>query len=221
LELSIPSERPLIVTNDGTALTEELVRALSSEGWKVVVWDFPKEILDPTTNTIPDTIHRVKQVEPGKEGIDKSLATLRDSTAPPAGLIHLHPHSTGEGLFSDREQELIKQVFLISGSVKDDLISVEPGHRNLFVVVTRTDGSLGISGTGQFQEGSGLTGLVKTLRWEWPEVFCRAIDLDRSLSHPEASQHLLREIYDPDRNLAEVGLSKEGRVTLERKEITT
>jgi len=85
------------------------------------------------------------------------------------------------------------------------------------MTVTRTDGTLGLNNIESFQEGSGLTGLVKSLNWEWPEVFCRAVDLNREIDPENASRLILQEIHDPDRGLLEVGLSASARVTLKRE----
>jgi hypothetical protein len=159
----------------------------------------------------------VNQINSGKEGIDTVLETLRKDLGNPAGFIHLHPQSSGEGLFSDRESELIKQVFLIAGSLKTDLIQSVPNSRKIFLTVTRTDGKLGFSNKNSFQEGSGLSGLVKSLNWEWPDVFCRAVDLAYEIDLEKASQVLLQEIHDPDQGLLEVGISASARVTLIRE----
>jgi hypothetical protein len=119
-------------------------------------------------------------------------------------------------LFSDHEEELTKQVFLIAGELKEDLEQVDQDVRNFYLAVTRIDGCLGLKNHQNFQEGSGLTGLAKTLKWEWPEVFCRAIDISPDLDPGKAAETILKEIKDPDIVLTEVGISEKGRVTIER-----
>ena len=109
------------------------------------------------------------------------MVNVREEHGSPAGFIHLHPASSENGLFSTREEQIIKQVFLAAGELKEDLNQVEPSARNYFMAVTRTDGSLGLKNDHTFQEGIGLTGLIKTLKWEWPEVFCRSVDIDPNI----------------------------------------
>ena len=56
--------------------------------------------------------------------------------------------------------------------------------------------------------------MTKSLRLEWPEVFCRAVDLDPALAPEIAAEALVAELLDPDRLTAEVGWGPRGRVTL-------
>lgn len=217
LDFLIPTDHPLIVTNDGTSFTEQVVGELIADGWNVAVWDFPTSLISSKEQSYSSGIHRIAQGSSGKEAIDSALTTLRTEIGNPAGFIHLHPNSGAESLFSDQESELVKQVFLIAGSLKTDLEQANPGSRKIFLTVTRTDGALGINNIDSFQEGSGLTGLVKSLNWEWPEVFCRAVDLERELDPEHASRLIVQEIHDTDRGLLEVGLSESTRVTLNRE----
>jgi acyl carrier protein len=217
LDFLIPIDRLMIVTNDGTPFTGQVVNELIADGWKVSVWDFPTSLVSIEKGQLPKGIHRITQKSAGKEAISAALEVFRTEFGQPAGFIHLHPISKGEGLFSDQESELVKQVFLIAGSLKTDLEQTDSGSRNVFMTVTRTDGTLGLNNIESFQEGSGLTGLVKSLNWEWPEVFCRAIDLSNNIDPEHGGRLVLQEIHDPDLGLLEVGLSASARVTLQRE----
>ena len=66
--------------------------------------------------------------------------------------------------------------------------------------------------------------MVKTARVEWPEVFCRFIDLHPKLSADEATNLILQELHDPDSNIKEVGYflsdkSAVNRVTVSPKKV--
>jgi hypothetical protein len=104
----------------------------------------------------------------------------------------------------------------LAGAVKPDLEQLETNSRNLFLTITQTDGYMGLENAAVFQEGSGLPGLVKSLHWEWPEVFCRAIDFRRDLTDEQISQFVLAELMDPDQRLLEVGITSTKRSTLQR-----
>jgi hypothetical protein len=81
--------------------------------------------------------------------------------------------------------------------------------------VTRLDGTLGFAGTTDRPSAtSGLTGLIKTLRLEWPTVGCRAIDLGPEMASGDAAAALVGEIRDPNRMITEVGWQRLKRVTL-------
>jgi acyl transferase domain-containing protein len=86
----------------------------------------------------------------------------------------------------------------------------------LFVTLSRMDGSFGLGeGKGSFNPLSGgLSGLAKTVRHEWPEVYCKAMDLSPAFkSHKEAAADVVDEmfIHGP----IEVGLSPGARHTLQ------
>jgi len=84
-----------------------------------------------------------------------------------------------------------------------------------FLTVTRLDGALG---TGQEHTlgvvAGGLPGLVKTLRLEWEDTFCRAVDLSPRLDSHTAAAHIVAALHDPHRGLAAVALGRAGRTTL-------
>jgi len=221
LELTIPKDNPLIITNDGTEFTNHVANSLRKKGWKIAIWDYPESLITTVQGPPSKDFNHVLQKDVGKDAIESTLEALRKEFGQPAGFIHLHPTyhltSSENGLFSDQESTLIKQIFLIAGSVKSDLENLEPGIRKAFLAVTRTDGRLGFGSTSTFQEGNGLTGLIKSLSWEWPDVFCRAIDLDQEIDHSTASDLIIQEIYDPDKGLLEIGLGKTDRITIIRE----
>jgi hypothetical protein len=213
LEFTIPPDRPLIITNEGTELTERIWTALSDQGWNPILWNFPDSILESKES---GKIPQVTQTQPGVDAISRTLDELRSSHGLPTGFIHLHPLFNNSGLFAEQEEEIVKEVFLIASALEEDLNQVDPDSRNLFLTITRTDGKLGFQNSESFQEGSGLTGLVKSLKWEWVDVFCRAIDVSRDLDGESISNFLLEEIHDPARTISEIGRSPGKRVTIER-----
>lgn len=217
LDFQVPADRTVIVTNDGTSFTGKVVSELIADGWKVSVWDFPNGLVSPENGKLPEQIRLVAQNKTGKDAINEAVESFRSEYGEPAGFIHLHPPSKQDGLFSNQETELIKQIFLIAGALKSDLEQIKQGSRTFFMTVTRTDGALGLNNVNNFQEGSGLTGLVKSLNWEWPEVFCRAVDLSQDIEPDEASRLILQELHDPELGLLEVGLSPSARITLIRE----
>lgn len=218
LTLSPDPKRPIILSDDGTKFTAETAARLSDQGWKVVVWSYPEGLYSAGRVKLSEDFPVVRQSEPGAVGIQAALDDIRSRHGIPAGFIHLHPaRSDSSELFSPLEEDLIKQVFLMCGSLKTDLNHPSTSGRNLLLMVLRGEGDLSVSGESEFQEGSGLAGLAKTLRWEWPDVFCRYIDLSRELADEPAARSLLAEIQDPDRSLVEVGISPTARQTLKRQ----
>ncbi len=94
----------------------------------------------------------------------------------------------------------------------------EAGSRTgaLLATVSRLDGAFGfggLNGKGDPISG-GLAGLVKTAKREWPEVHCKALDIDpESLNYTTAAEQIVSELLIE--GPIEVGLSSECRVSLE------
>jgi acyl carrier protein len=217
LNFKIPQDRPIIITSDGTELTLNIGTALTKEGWKILIWEFPEELQAEQNYDLPSEISSYQQSSLGVDSIKNTLKQIRTDHASPAGFIHLHPPAGDNGLFSDRDEKIIKEVFFLASSLHDDLNQIDPTTRNLFLSVSRSDGTLGFQNSGAFQEVMGLSGLVKSLAWEWPEVFTRFIDFNSSLKESEISSLLLKEIHDPDQVVHEIGLNADKRYTIERE----
>ena len=213
----VPKDRPLVVTDEGTELTTQFVTRLSQLGWKVILWQFPMSIVPSTKRNLPKEINQVQQDDSSLDSISSLVGKIRDQSGSIAGFIHLHPIQLSDEDYPGEERDLVKQIFFLAGSLKEDLGALDPGSRSLFLTVTRIDGQLGLSSHHPFQESSGFSGLVKTLHWEWPDVFCRAIDLDPGLEQKDQINKLLQEITDPDRKLIEVGIGQNDRVTISRE----
>ncbi len=216
IEIDIPEGRPVLIGDDGSALAERLAALLQDRGWKVVRWAYPTSLLpgqkeDQDAEECP----LVELESISDQGIADSLATVRKQFGKIVGFIHLHPRAQEIGTQQDRA--LVKSAFLTAKHLKGDLDHPPLGSRTYFITVTRCDGKLGTETNGHFGDGSGLPGLTKTLRWEWPDTYCRAIDLDPTLNVEEQARAITKEMEDANQQLVEVGISPEGRVTLTQK----
>jgi len=217
LDFKVSQNRPLVVTDEGTELTSQFVTALIQEGWNVVLWQFPQTLIPTTKRDIPQEVSQVQQEDKSLDSIKQLVDGIRDQHGLISGFIHLHPLQSSREAFPRTERDLVKQIFFLSGAIKADITTINPGGRSLFLTVTRIDGQLGLKNHHSFQESSGFCGLVKTLHWEWPAVFCRALDLDPELTQSDQVASILNEIQDLDLSLIEVGLGSQGRVTIERE----
>ncbi len=82
------------------------------------------------------------------------------------------------------------------------------------LTVSRLGGTFGLTGlAGGADVASGaLAGLAKTAGHEWPEVDCKAVDLDPAWTGAEAAPAIVEELLT--RGPAEVGLAPGGRTTI-------
>ena len=128
---------------------------------------------------------------------------------PPAALLILSPARGCDGTFLKRA---LRQMQIAGPALRQ----AGGDATAILVTVSRLDGAFGFGPMGPEADpcSGGLAGLVKTARLEWPEVHCKAIDVD-----PAAAKltQIAEQIVD-EMLLAgpvEVGLSGRGRVSLE------
>ncbi|HYH63899.1 MAG TPA: SDR family NAD(P)-dependent oxidoreductase, partial [Urbifossiella sp.] len=85
----------------------------------------------------------------------------------------------------------------------------------VFATVARLDGAFGLNDLSPDIDpaAGGLAGLVKTARHEWPEVGCKAIDLDPAFDGPAAAAALADEVLAS--GPLEVGITATHRCAIE------
>lgn len=207
------------MTDDGSLTTTQLVQSLTQKGWKVVVLSFPSSIVAQQA-ALPDGIRRVVLENLTQEHLQEQLAAIATQEGSVSIFIHLHPGfqdaQTNGTLYLESEAAIVKQVFFMAKYLKGSLNDSTQHERSGFLTVARLDGQFGLGGQTNFSAiAGGLFGLTKALRWEWNSVFCRAIDLSPDLDTSTSVDHILAELHDPNRLLAEVGYSSQGRTTLD------
>jgi malonyl CoA-acyl carrier protein transacylase/NAD(P)-dependent dehydrogenase (short-subunit alcohol dehydrogenase family) len=128
---------------------------------------------------------------------------------------------------SNRGMQVVKEfdpdlagLFLVEGPLRESFQAVRQAapalreQKGLLVSVARLDGRFGLTGNFPAPESGGLTGLPKTAAHEWPEVTCRAFDVDSSWRDDKAAaQRLAQEISTP--GPLELGLTANQRFALE------
>ncbi len=214
LDLDFPDNHICILMDDGTDLTPAMSKALSGRGISVVVLAMDKTIIGDH-KPLPKNIKRVLLQDLSESGIENTLASLQDEYGPACMFIHLDPPGKLGEVFSDREETIVRTAFLMAKFLKNNLNNSAIHKYAAFVAVTHLDGGFGLNSSREFEPVSGsLFGLVKTLSLEWEKVFCRAIDLSPEISIPASVEHIMAELYDPNRLIREVGYTKTGRYTL-------
>ncbi|PDV98611.1 hypothetical protein A9Q02_14585 [Candidatus Chloroploca asiatica] len=207
-----------VITDDGSSVPGMLAQALAERGWQPVILRLPTAIVG-THAPLPRGIARVVLSDMSEAHLNQTLHALAESYGPICGLIHLHPLAEQPlapgNLFSAIEHQLVRHVFLAAGQLKTSLVAAGQASRAFFVTLTRLDGELGTSMRQPISPvGGGLFGLVKSLRQEWPTVFCRAVDVHPAYEAEQIVGLVLGEMHDPDQRLVEVGYGYQGRVTL-------
>jgi NAD(P)-dependent dehydrogenase (short-subunit alcohol dehydrogenase family)/acyl carrier protein len=127
----------------------------------------------------------------------------------PAALIVLAPAGGSDDAF-------LRNAFRLIQRAGPALRKSGGAGASVLATVSRLDGAFGF---GELQArcdpvSGGLAGLVKTARHEWPEVHCKALDLDPEFNDAAAAAgQIVAEVFRA--GPVEVGLSARGRVTLD------
>jgi hypothetical protein len=209
------------VTDDGSPITVQLVRALSRQGSKVVVLSFPLSLV-PDRLPLPEGTIRVELTDLSEVHLQTKVKNLMTSYGSISTFIHLHPrspHTQDRDLsVPEVDQAIVRQVFLLAKHLKSTLTAAQDVSQNgraCFLSVTWLDGAFGLTRNIDFSAiAGGLFGLTKTLSHEWPNVFCRGIDFSPEMKTAAVVEAILAEMHDPNLAITEVGYSVQGRTTL-------
>ncbi|AFZ24743.1 polyketide-type polyunsaturated fatty acid synthase PfaA [Cylindrospermum stagnale PCC 7417] len=221
LEFSLPEGHIGLITDDGSLTTAKLAYSLIEQGWKVVVLSFPLSLVASQV-PLPTGVTRVTLANLSEEHLQQQLQAIANHCGAIAAFIHLHPlfaaENTGKLSYPEVEKAIVKHVFLIAKHLKQSLNTAADQGRSCFCTVAHLDGAFGLKHQQNFSPiAAGLFGLTKSLRWEWPKVFARAIDLNPTLDPHQSAEYIIAELHDSNRYIAEVGYSSQGRVTLVAK----
>ncbi len=218
LDFALPEGHIGLITDDGSLTTSQVAQSLIDRGWKVVVLSFPQSLV-PQQSPLPPGVERVVLADMSEELLQHKLGAIATNVGTVGAFIHIHPvfaTSHTEGIsYLEPEKAIVKHVFFMAKHLKKSLNEAVRYERSCFLSVTRLDGAFGLEHNGSFGAiGAGLFGLIKTLRWEWPKVFSRAIDLSPTLDTQQSAQHIIAELHDPNLYISEVAYGSQGRVTL-------
>ncbi len=180
----IPADHEILITNDGTELAAALVSALKDRGVK-------GRVIKPDE-------HINGKVKP-----------------PVGGLIHLgRPLEDTDAVWSPEAEARLKQAFILTKKLGPRLRTAGGKGGALLATVSRMDGRFGLDGTAFDAVQGGLAGLLKTAAHEWPEVRCKALDVDANWQDTRTvAEAIVRELTAD--GPVEIGLRETGRYGLE------
>jgi acyl carrier protein len=153
------------------------------------------------------------------QGIESMMQSILAEHKKIVGFFHLDPSHEGKRKghldINDEGTQSLKTIFLMARHMKTPLMDAAADTRTAFVTVTQMDGQFGLNGYKAADPlPGGFGGLVKSLRHEWTQVFCRALDFHPELDAQEVVEKIENELFDADLRQSEVGYTPEGRFTL-------
>jgi acyl transferase domain-containing protein len=213
LEFALPGHHVCLLTDDGTENTTHLSQLLLERGWPLVVLSFPQTAIAARAQ-LPPGITRFTLADFSEAHLQQQLAEISTTIGPVGAFIHLNPPPV-YGEHAGAAKAIVRHLFFIAKHLKAPLDDAARQGRACFMTVARLDGEFGLSGEINFEPiDGGLFGLTKTMNLEWPQVFCRAIDLHPGLDPVLTAQAVVAELHDPNRLITEVGYGRQGRGTL-------
>lgn len=211
--VSLPEGFIWLVVESGRSCAPALMDKLSAQGQRAVRLQLAARA---TKSDHPSYLLS----ERDEDNLQIRLAQIRAEQGAIGGLIYLQSAgSEAKGIrncFAARDYAMQQQLFMLTKHVQADLLdSAGQGHASL-LVAGQLDGQLGLAGKrGYPLVSAGVTGLVKSLHHEWPQVRCRYVDLQPKMDAALATDMLWQELHDVDSELLEVGRDASGeRVTL-------
>ena len=212
LDFDLPEGCLCLIADEGTTTGTELAQRLAACGWRVALLRLPGAAA--TQSNLPSLLTTISLEDWGEAHLTACLATLERDYGPVGGLIHLQP-SGEDDWFAPRARSSLKWLFLLAKHLKRPLSTAAQRGHSFFVAITRLDGQLGLGESSAHSAvNGGVFGLAKTLSLEWPQTFCRAVDVSPDFTPERAAEAVVSELHDPNRLMVETAWSGQGRVTL-------
>jgi NAD(P)-dependent dehydrogenase (short-subunit alcohol dehydrogenase family) len=213
LDFDLPEGYFCLVADEGSPTGIELAHRLTERGWRVVQLRLPGQGQAERAGAWPGLATAALD-DWGENTLTASLARLERDFGPLGAFIHLQPAGESQPL-AIRQKDSLKWLFLAAKHLKRPLTEAARHGHSCFVATTRLDGQIGLGQTSAYAAvNGGVFGLTKTLNLEWPDVFCRAVDVSPAFTPERAAQAIVAELYDPNRLIVETGWNEAGRVTL-------
>lgn len=218
LDFKLPTGYIVLLTGDGSTLTETTAKELKAKGHSVVVLNLPT--INPTKFT-----NHITLTETSDDAIQSVFAEITQRFGKIGSFIHLHPHFEFQsGNFAQhfsKERQILKTIFLLAKHLQGPLNELAGQLRAGFLTVSRMDGALGLGKRNNVSViGGGLPGLVKCLNLEWSSVFCRAVDIQPELEESQIANNIVSEYHDVNVGVLETAVSTAGRFNLVAKPVT-
>jgi acyl carrier protein/NADP-dependent 3-hydroxy acid dehydrogenase YdfG len=197
LQLNTPSNRPIIIVDDNTSLTQEIAKKF---GASAIVLS-----LKGSRN-----LHQLNQVvfpDMSEDSLKRALNTVQSRFGTPGGVVYQHRDNV-----DDATQ--FGWLMMLAKHASPFLQTKIANGRAFFITVARLNGNLGLGQHANISLRTSLQGavlgLAKTLDHEWRDVFCRGIDLAKNMQDRLAAKSLFQETFCPNRLVREVGYNAQG-----------
>jgi len=195
----------VLVTDDGRGVATAVAQGLEARGFVAQLVGGPDSRLDWSS----------------ADAVEKEVRRAR-RLGPITGLIHALPLRSARDpgferdAWADRMASEVRGLFLLAKGLTHDLEVAAEREGACLIAASGMGGtfaSVGGAPAGVFAGQGAVSGIVKTLAREWPNVRVRAVDLEPRQEPRQAAHHLVAEALSED-GWAEVGYQNGRRVRL-------
>ena len=210
------SEHSLVLVDDGSTGAVALANQLMQVGHQVKVLK-PSWVVSQTKQKFSASaqvteLNALASSEQLQEDLEQQVATFFDTLQGKVkAIVSLQASNesvdaTSVVYFADASKLSLTLNFVLAKHCKVKALASHQ-QRASFVIVTRQGGALGFASKSALTDlvQSGNAGLIKTLSHEWPQVFCRLIDLPKKLAGEKLANIVCDELVDADSDIKEVG----------------
>ncbi|MFT5452812.1 MAG: polyketide-type polyunsaturated fatty acid synthase PfaA, partial [Enterobacterales bacterium] len=200
----------VLIVDDGTGSTVKVAANLIKEGWNVTAIK-PSWVTSTSKKAFPKAVKVTELTTVDDEAVQSIINQAGNLSA----VIYMQAKNSITGIeYPEHAKQGLMLAFLLAKHCNLNKAAATTS-RPSFMVVTR-QGSLGFESDEHNTDlvQGGLNGLVKTLSHEWPEVFCRTVDVSSKLGIEKVATIVTDELLDTDNELVEVAHDKIGRLTL-------
>ena len=219
--IKLPNESIWLVIDEGHNAANQLLQSLVQTG-------SPVAYVTSTNGTskLPDGATGFSFPSTTESDIVKTLDVIQSQLGTVGGVVLMQQppakYTSSLSQLAEEDKLRLTTAFVIAKTLSTKIQNLkEQGTQTHFFVASQMDGNLGVEGNqGYGLFASGISGLVKSLNFEWPQVKCRLVDLKPKLAAKKAAQVLMQELADVDSSLIEVARgdgSKRFTLALEQK----
>ena len=221
---SLAPNRVFIITDDENGVAQALAEELRAQSYPVALVRIGEDFESQSSGV---GFYTMDIASPG--AVDQVLNIIRQRQGPIGGLIHLLPLRSGIPFekmdlrsWNKRLRLEVKSLFRLAKSLSEDLKQASQAGVACLVAATGMGGTFSsvpqsemAPETNQFFPGQGgITGLLKTIAIEYPEVRVKAIDLNPQEAPSVIASKLLQEMTALDGQV-EVGYLGSRRIVLQ------
>ena len=228
---TLPTNRVLVVTDDEGGVAQTLAEDIRSKGNAIALVRMGEEVQEINQG------HYTADITSPEE-VTRLIDIIHQRQGPIGGLIHLLPLKAALPFeemslkdFRERLRLEIKSLFHLTKALGDELrqpsteFDIIPNSEGGCLIAASAMGGTYSSAPIQidttdteskpfFPGQASVSGFLKTISYEWPDVHIKVVDFDRNESVSTIADHLMREITTEDGRV-EVGYSDSKRLVLQ------